>query len=85
MDRILTPRRVALLWLFLMTSCAPLQHQAPLPSPPQAVQAGPAVCTAWTGTTLAWPILSSLIAQQLEQQRLAACVAPPAEPATPLR
>ncbi len=82
MSRLLTPRRVALLWLLWMTNCAPLQ---PLPPPPVSVQpvTPTAACTGWTWATGAWPIIASLIAQQLEAQRTQACALPPAAAPAP--
>lgn len=77
-DGLLTPRMFALLWLLLLTGCAPLR-QVP-PSPPAAPQPSSAACTGWTGATMAWPVLANLIAQQLEAQRLQACV-PELQPA----
>lgn len=79
---LLTPRRVALLWLLLMTGCAPLQHRLP-PSPPEASQPGQAACTAWTWAELAWPIIASQVTAELELRRAAACVPTPASPAAP--
>jgi hypothetical protein len=79
---LLTPRRVALMWLFLMTGCGVQLRQLPPPSQP-AQPSFAAACTGWTGATMAWPVFAQLIAQELEQQRVKACVAPPPPPTAP--
>ncbi|HYI00576.1 hypothetical protein [Hyalangium sp.] len=77
----LTPRRVALLWLWLLTGCSTWRHQHP-PAPPPPAQASPASCTLWTGATLSWPLLQMYLTAELEAQRARAC-STPTQPPTP--
>ncbi len=71
---------LGMLALLALTGCTPLQLQ-PRPST-EPVASSPARCEAWNGAELLWPLVDSYVRGVLEQQRHAACSAPPAAPSS---